>query len=174
MSATIPWLNLEFEEALRRVQAEFANVEGLLADEGTPPIRLREAFADAAFDVKFLLGLLRFEKAHFDSLVREGRIIGTLAWLESVPIIPSNWGEALASLKADIASIAASPPRFEETIDITELDAPRDMFVSGPDRVTEGEPEQSFDIPEASVVDQVRNEVANLAEKIRARLPIAG
>lgn len=173
MHATTHWFRHEFDEAVQRVRTGFEAVEELLAQSQTPPFRLREAFSDMAFDMKYLLALLHFEKCHYDALVLEGRLVGTLAWLQGQPITPS-WGSAFASLRSGLEAVAANPPKFENALDHSGLESPRDMFVTGPDRVTEGSREIDFDIPEAGVADQVRNEIANLAHKISARLPQAG
>lgn len=174
MDAAARWFRSEFEITRRRVREGFDTIEPLFRQPDTPPVKMRAAFADIAFNLKYLLALLHFERSHAESLIREGRLIGTLAWLEGTPVSRPAWQRALGELKAEFEAVEAHPPGFEDELNRTSLEAPHDMYVTGPDRVTEGEGEMDFDIPEASVADQIRNEIANLANKIMTRLPHAG
>lgn len=131
---------------------------------------LRVEFAGLSANTKQLLALLRFAPISFTGANREAVAVDLLAYLELKPVRRPEWYQFFEELK----KLLYLTMRDTEDLFLVEgrdVTGPfHTMYVSGVDRVSEGDEELDFDIPEASMQDQVREEIDFLVEILQRKM----
>lgn len=166
--------NTKLRQTLTDIHSELPSdietFEALYQISDTTDHALRVEFAGLSANVKQLLAILRFAPISFNAANREAVTVDLLAYLEIKPVRKAEWYEFFGELKKLVYLMIKDTEElfFTEGRDVT---GPfHTIYVSGVDRVSEGDEEMDFDIPEASMQDQVREEIDFLVELLQKKI----
>lgn len=152
------------------LSSDIETFEALYQISETTDHALRVEFAGLSANVKQLLAILRFSPASFSGASREAVAVDLLAYLEIKPVRKEEWYQFFAELKKLIYMMIQDTEDFFSTEGRDITGPSHTMYVGGVDRVSEGDLEMDFDIPEASMQDQVREEIDFLVEILQKKM----
>ncbi len=164
-------LRQELANTHTELSSGIESFEALYNNEDTADHTLRVEFAGLSSSVKELLALMRFAPVSFVGANREAIAVDLLAYLELKPVRKTEWYNFFGELKKLIFVMISESQNLFLTEEGRDETGPRHtMYVGGADRITEGEPEMDFDIPEASMQDQVREEIDFIVEALEKKI----
>lgn len=164
-------LRQELIDTHSELSSNMEKFETLYNNEATADHTLRVEFADLSASVKQLLALLRFAPLSFAGANREAIAVDLLAYLELKPVRKAEWYDFFGELKKLVFIMLTESEHLFMVDEGRDVTGPRhSMYVGGVDRVSEGDTEMDFDIPEASMQDQVREEIDFIVEALTKKI----